>query len=64
MPVSMATGQAAGVRAALAASLGKLPQAVPVSDVQIELARQGANLRRYSIKRNSCALQLNGAEYV
>jgi len=45
MPVSMATGQAAGVCAALAASLGKSPRAMPVSDVQIELPRQGTNLR-------------------
>jgi hypothetical protein len=44
MPVSMATGQAAGVCAALAARLGKSPRAVPVSDVQNELTRQGANL--------------------
>jgi len=43
--LSMATGQAAGVCAALAARLGKPPRAVPVSDVQIELTRQGTNLR-------------------
>jgi len=45
MPVSMATGQAAGVCAGLAVRLGKPPRAVPVSDVQSELTRQGANLR-------------------
>src|SRR4029450_7473898 len=44
MPVSVATGQAAGVCAALAARLGKSPRAVPVSEVQNELTRQGANL--------------------
>jgi hypothetical protein len=49
-------GQAAGVCAALAASLGKPPWAIPVSAVQIELTRQSANLRGTSIKRNSCAL--------
>ena len=43
MLVSMATGQTAGVCAALAASLGKPPRAIPVSDVQIEITRQGAN---------------------
>lgn len=45
MPVSMATGQAAGVCAALAVRHEKPPRAVPVRDVQAELIRQGANLR-------------------
>ncbi|HEY3304903.1 MAG TPA: FAD-dependent oxidoreductase [Candidatus Binatia bacterium] len=45
MPVSMATGQAAGACAALAVRQEKPPRAVPVSDVQQELIRQGANLR-------------------
>ena len=45
MPVSMATGQAAGVCAALSARLGKPPRDVPVRDVQRELRRQGADLR-------------------
>jgi hypothetical protein len=45
MPVSVATGQAAGVCAALATRLNKPPRAVPVSDVQTELTRQGADLR-------------------
>ena len=45
MPVSMATGQAAGVCAALAVRHEKTPRAVPVRDVQAELIRQGANLR-------------------
>ena len=45
MPVSMATGQAAGVCAALAVRFGKSPRAVAASDVQTELLRQGANLR-------------------
>jgi hypothetical protein len=45
MPVSMATGQAAGVCAALAVRLGRSPRAVAASDVQTELLRQGANLR-------------------
>jgi hypothetical protein len=41
----MATGQAAGVCAALAARHGKSPRAVPARDVQGELIRQGADLR-------------------
>jgi glycine/D-amino acid oxidase-like deaminating enzyme len=45
MPVSMATGQAAGACAALAVRYEKPPRAVPVTDVQAELIRQGANLR-------------------
>jgi hypothetical protein len=45
MGVSMATGQAAGVCAALAARYGKFPRAVPAADVQSELLRQGADLR-------------------
>jgi hypothetical protein len=45
MPVSMATGQAAGACAALAVRQEKPPRAMPVSDVQAELIRQGANLR-------------------
>lgn len=44
MPVAMATGQAAGVCAALAARAGRAPRAVQAADVQAELARQGANL--------------------
>jgi hypothetical protein len=44
MPVSMATGQAAGVSAALAVRGGKSLRAIPPSDVQAELVRQGANL--------------------
>jgi len=44
MPVSMATGQAAGVCAALAAQQGKAPRDVPVGAVQAELLAQGADL--------------------
>lgn len=44
MPISMATGQAAGVCAALAARHGVAARAVDVPDVQRELVRQGANL--------------------
>jgi hypothetical protein len=44
MPVSMATGQAAGVCAALAVRHGKPPRAIPPAAVQDELIRQGANL--------------------
>ncbi|MGH7846714.1 MAG: FAD-dependent oxidoreductase [Candidatus Binatia bacterium] len=45
MPVSMATGQAAGVCAALSVRRGKSPRFIPAADVQAELIRQGANLR-------------------
>ena len=45
MPVSMATGQGAGVCAALAARYRMTPRAVPPAEVQHELIRQGADLR-------------------
>jgi hypothetical protein len=45
MPIAMATGQAAGVCAALAAQAGKAPREIPAGAVQQELRRQGANLR-------------------
>jgi hypothetical protein len=45
MPVSMATGHAAGVCAAIASRAGTPPRRVAPDDVQRELARQGANLR-------------------
>jgi hypothetical protein len=44
MPTSMATGQAAGVCAALAVRAGVRPRKVPAPSVQAELLRQGANL--------------------
>jgi hypothetical protein len=44
MPIVMATGQAAGVCAALAARNGTSPRTVPVRELQQELVRQGANL--------------------
>jgi hypothetical protein len=44
MPIAMATGQAAGVAAALAAASGRTLRAVPVESIQRELLRQGANL--------------------
>jgi hypothetical protein len=46
MPIVMATGQAAGACAALAARRGMQPRHVPASDVQRELLRQGASLRK------------------
>jgi hypothetical protein len=46
MPIVMATGQAAGVCAALASRLGLKPREVPVENVQAELQRQGASLRK------------------
>ena len=45
MPIVMATGQAAGVCAALAARHDLTPRAVPVADVQAALIAQGADLR-------------------
>ncbi|MGE5640019.1 MAG: FAD-dependent oxidoreductase [Clostridia bacterium] len=46
MPIVMATGQAAGVCAALAAQNGRAPRDVPAAEVQGELLRQGASLRK------------------
>jgi hypothetical protein len=46
MPIVMATGQAAGVCAALAAHTGITPRQVPVREVQRELVRQRASLRK------------------
>lgn len=45
MPSCMATGQAAGVAAALAAGHGVSPRSLDVAAVQLELARQGADVR-------------------
>jgi hypothetical protein len=45
MPIAMATGQAAGVCAALAARDGRTPRALPHQRVQRELLRQGARVR-------------------
>jgi glycine/D-amino acid oxidase-like deaminating enzyme len=44
MPVAMATGQAAGVCAALGARLDEAPRAVSAAKVQQELRRQGADI--------------------
>lgn len=44
MPTCMATGQAAGVCAALASQNGTTTRSVDTEDVQKELVRQGANL--------------------
>jgi hypothetical protein len=46
MPIAMATGQAAGVCAALATQSEIPPRAVPAREVQDELIRQGADLHR------------------
>jgi hypothetical protein len=46
MPIVMATGQAAGVCAAISARSGRAPREVPVAQVQRELLRQGASLRK------------------
>jgi hypothetical protein len=45
MPIVMATGQAAGVCAAMAARRGVTPRQIEVKEVQRELLRQGASLR-------------------
>lgn len=45
MPICMATGQAAGVCAAIAARCGKPPRALDAGVVQSELIRQGADLQ-------------------
>ncbi|MET9956087.1 FAD-dependent oxidoreductase [Streptomyces sp. NPDC006339] len=45
MPISMATGQAAGVCAALASAGGRLPREISADAVQRELRSQGASLR-------------------
>ena len=45
MPIAMATGQAAGICAALAARAGKNPRDVAAAEVQNELRAQGAALR-------------------
>jgi hypothetical protein len=44
-PTAMATGQAAGVCAALAAKRGRLPRDIAAADVQRVLGRQGATVR-------------------
>src|SRR3954463_1698557 len=46
MPIVMATGQAAGACAALAARRGVMPRDIAGGEVQGELVRQGASLRR------------------
>jgi hypothetical protein len=46
MPIVMATGQAAGVCAAIASREGESPRNVEARDVQRELLRQGASLRK------------------
>jgi hypothetical protein len=46
MPIVMATGQAAGVTAAMAARRTARPRDVSVREIQRELVRQGASLRK------------------
>jgi hypothetical protein len=53
MPIVMATGQAAGVCAALAARNGTLPRNIDVRDVQRELLRQGASLGDLSVAKRT-----------
>ncbi|HEX5513645.1 MAG TPA: FAD-dependent oxidoreductase, partial [Gammaproteobacteria bacterium] len=51
MPIAMATGQAAGVCAALAAKRHLSTRAVPAADVQQLLLQQGANLGEQAASR-------------
>jgi hypothetical protein len=44
MPISMATGQGAGVAAAIAAQTNSCVREIPVDEIQQELRTQGANL--------------------
>jgi hypothetical protein len=46
MPIVMATGQAAGVAAAMAAKRRSRPREVSIKEIQLELLRQGASLRK------------------
>jgi hypothetical protein len=55
MPIVMATGQAAGICAAIAARQGRMPRNVPVQEVQRELLRQGASLRRELVAQTTTA---------
>jgi PAS domain-containing protein len=50
-PIALATGQAAGVAAALAANAGVAPRDLAADDVQQELLKQGANLGEHVIAR-------------
>ncbi|PKN30133.1 MAG: FAD-dependent oxidoreductase [Deltaproteobacteria bacterium HGW-Deltaproteobacteria-21] len=45
MPISIATGHAAGVCAGIAVRMGRKPKEVPFEEVRKELIRQGADLR-------------------
>jgi len=55
MPIVMATGQAAGICAALAARKGRAPRDLDVREVQRELVRQGASLRRDLVAEKATA---------
>ena len=46
MPIVMATGQAAGITAAIAARRGARPREISAKEVQHEVVRQGGSLRR------------------
>jgi hypothetical protein len=60
MPISVATGQGAGVCAALAARRGVSPRAIAIADVQAELRRQGANLGERPPLKRDAVVQLRG----
>ena len=55
MPIVMATGQGAGACAALAARRGVMPRNIAVEDIQRELVRQGASLRKDLVRSRQAA---------
>jgi hypothetical protein len=56
MPISMATGHAAGVCGALAARGARAPRDLPAGEVQQELMRQHADLGRLN-RRTAAAIR-------
>jgi hypothetical protein len=61
MPISMATGHAAGVCAALAVHSGAAAHDVPAADVQRELVRQGADVGRIGAAYRAAGSQVPAA---
>lgn len=55
MATCMAIGQAVGTLAAIAAASGRTPRAVPASELQRALARDGALVRRADVERRDAA---------
>jgi hypothetical protein len=63
-PTAMATGQAAGVCAALAAATGRTPREVDAVDVQAELLRQGADLASSALPADLQSAKVTASEQV